>query len=66
MNKSSARFLRKLAIENVLDSGLRRAQDEPLNAQKCSARFEHIIESYPEREAGVYPVAVSVLELPKL
>jgi len=29
-----------------------RAYDEPLYEQKCSALFEHIFESYPERNNG--------------
>jgi len=41
----------------VLDTGLPRAYDKPLYAQKCSALFEHIYESYPERDAGVYGTA---------
>ena len=52
--KSSARSQLKLAIEDVLDSGLPRAYDKPLYGQKCSALFEHIFESYPEPGAGVY------------
>ncbi len=52
--KSGARAQLKLAIEDVLDTGLPRAYDKPLYQQKCSALFEHIYESYPERNAGVY------------
>jgi type I restriction enzyme R subunit len=52
--KSSARSQLKLAIEDVLDTGLPRAYDKPLYEQKCSAVFEHVYECYPEREAGVY------------
>ena len=52
--KSSARSQLKLAIEDVLDTGLPRAYDKPLYTQKCSALFEHIYESYPERDVGVY------------
>ncbi|HYG23308.1 MAG TPA: HsdR family type I site-specific deoxyribonuclease [Verrucomicrobiae bacterium] len=55
--KSSARSQLKLAIEDVLDTGLPRAYDKPLYQQKCSALFEHIYESYPEREASVYTAA---------
>lgn len=51
--KSSARSQIKLAIEDVLDT-LPEAYDRPLYAQKCSALFEHIYESYPERDAGLY------------
>ncbi len=55
--KSTARSQIKLAIEDVLDIGLPRAYDKSLYAQKCSALFEHIYESYPERDAGVYATA---------
>ncbi len=55
--KSSARSQLKLTIEDVLDTGLPRAYDKPLYEQKCSALFEHIFESYPERDAGVYATA---------
>ena len=56
--KSGARAQLKLAIEDTLDTGLPRAYDKPLYEQKCSALFEHIFESYPERDAGVYVMAV--------
>ena len=52
--KSSARAQLKLTIENVLDAGLPRAYDKPIYSQKCSALFEHVYESYPEPDAGVY------------
>jgi type I restriction enzyme R subunit len=52
--KSSARSQVKLAIEDLLDTGLPRAYGKPLYQQKCSALFEHLYESYPERDAGVY------------
>jgi type I restriction enzyme, R subunit len=52
--KSTARSQLKLAIEDVLDTGLPRVYDKPLYEQKCSALFEHIYESYPERDVGVY------------
>jgi type I restriction enzyme R subunit len=55
--KSTARSQLKLAIEDVLDTGLPRAYDKPLYAQKCSALFEHVYETYPEREGGVYALA---------
>jgi type I restriction enzyme, R subunit len=63
--KSSARSQLKLAIEDVLDTGLPRAYDKPLYEQKCSALFEHIYESYPERDAGVYATASLVVDLTK-
>ncbi len=55
--KSSARAQLRLAIEDVLDTGLPRAYDQPFYQQKCSALFEHVYESYPERDVGVYSVA---------
>jgi type I restriction enzyme R subunit len=53
-NKAAARSQLRLAIEDMLDNGLPRAYDKPLYEQKCSALFEHIYESYPERDRGVY------------
>ena len=50
--KSTARSQLKLTIEDTLDTGLPRAYDKPLYEQKCSALFEHVFESYPERDAG--------------
>jgi type I site-specific restriction-modification system R (restriction) subunit len=52
--KSSARSQLKLAIEDVLDTGLPRAFTPELYQQKCSALFEHVYESYPERNVSVY------------
>jgi type I restriction enzyme R subunit len=43
--KSTVRSQLKLAIEDVLDTGLPRAYDKPLYEQKCFALFEHIFES---------------------
>ena len=53
-HKSTARSQLKLAIEDTLDTGLPRAYTPELYRQKCSAVFEHVYESFPEREAGVY------------
>lgn len=52
--KSTARSQLKLAIEDTLDTGLPRAYTPEMYNQKCSAVFEHVYESYPERNAGVY------------
>lgn len=52
--KSTARSQLKLTIEDTLDSGLPRAYTPELYNQKCSAVFEHVYESYPERDVGVY------------
>jgi type I restriction enzyme R subunit len=55
--KSTARAQLKLAIEDALDTGLPRTYTSELYRQKCSALFEHVYESYPERDAGVYAAA---------
>ncbi|MGV3774102.1 MAG: type I restriction enzyme endonuclease domain-containing protein [Verrucomicrobiales bacterium] len=55
--KSTARSQLKLTIEDLLDAGLPRAFSPELYQQKCSAVFEHLYESYPERDGGVYAVA---------
>ena len=52
--KSTARSQLKLTIEDTLDSELPRAYTPELYQQKCSAVFEHVFESYPERNVGVY------------
>ena len=52
--KATARSQLKLAIEDTLDTGLPGAYTTELYNQKCSALFEHVYESYPERDAGVY------------
>lgn len=56
--KLRARARLKQAIEDALDSGLPRACTPDLYQQKCSAVFEHMYESHPERDGGVYGVAV--------
>ena len=52
--KSAARSQLKLAIEDVLDTGLPRSYTPELYQQKCSAVFEHVYECYPEADQGVY------------
>lgn len=52
--KESARSKLKIAIEDALDSGLPRAYTPEIYQQKCSAVFEHVYESYPQRNVGVY------------
>lgn len=47
--KAGARSQLKLAIEDTLDAGLPPAYTPELYRQKCSAVFEHVYESYPER-----------------
>ena len=56
--KAAARSQLKLTIEDTLDTGLPRAYTPELYRQKCSAVFEHVYESYPERDVGVYAAAV--------
>lgn len=52
--KTAARSKIKLAIEDTLDTGLPKVYTPELYKQKCSALFEHVYESYPEKNAGVY------------
>jgi type I restriction enzyme R subunit len=52
--KASARSQLKLGNEDVLDTGLPRAYSPELYQDKCSAIFQHVYESYPERDAGIY------------
>jgi type I restriction enzyme R subunit len=52
--KAAARSALRLAIEDTLDCGLPQAYAPEMYRQKCSAVFEHVYESYPERNAGVY------------
>jgi type I restriction enzyme R subunit len=52
--KTAARARLRLAIEDALERGLPRAYTPELYQQKCSAVFEHVYESYPEKNAGVY------------
>ena len=55
--KAAARSQLKIAIEDVLDSGLPRAYSPDLYKQKCGALFEHVYESYPELDTSVYATA---------
>ena len=41
-------------VEDTLDTSLPRAYTPELYKEKCSAVFEHVYESYPERDLGVY------------
>jgi len=52
--KSAARSQVRLAIEDELDAGLPQLYPPELYRQKCAAVFEHVYESYPERNAGIY------------
>ena len=55
--RQSSRARVEDAIKDLLDTGLPRAYGKPLCEQKCSVIFEHVYESYPERDAGVYAMA---------
>lgn len=55
--KSTARSQLQLTIEDVMDTGLPRSYWTELYQQKCSAVLEHVCESYPERDTGVYAAA---------
>ena len=55
--KSTARSQLKLAVEEALDTGLPCIYSRDLYQRKCSAIFEHVYESYPERDACVYSTA---------
>ena len=53
-HKQQARARLTEAISATLDEGLPRAYTPELYHQKCSAVFEHVYESYPERDASPY------------
>jgi type I restriction enzyme R subunit len=52
--KAAARSSLRLAIEDALDAGLPSAYTPEIYGQKCAALFEHVYESYPERDRSVY------------
>jgi type I restriction enzyme, R subunit len=52
--KAAARSQLRMRIEDVLDNGLPRAYSLELYQEKCSAIFEHVYESYPEKDRGIY------------
>lgn len=53
-DKAAARSQVRLAIEDVLEAGLPSAYGKGLYEQKCSALFEHVYESYRERDSSIY------------
>ena len=55
--KAAARSALRLAIEDALDAGLPPAYTPEVYRQKCTALFEHVYESYPEWNTGVYAQA---------
>ena len=52
--KSAARAQLRLAIEDLLDTGLPRVYSPELYQQKCSAVFEHVYESYADQDENIY------------
>jgi len=52
--KSAARSQLRLAIEDALDAGLPEPYAPELYKEMCSAVFEHVYESHPEGDSGVY------------
>jgi type I restriction enzyme R subunit len=54
--KAAARSTLKMAIEDTLDT-LPDSYDRVLYSQKCSMVFEHVYESYPEKNTGIYAEA---------
>ncbi len=57
--KAAARSSLKITIEDTLDAGLPRAYTPDIYQQKCSAVFEHVYESYPERDGNIFAGTVS-------
>jgi type I restriction enzyme R subunit len=55
--KSAARAQLRLAIEDVLDTGLPQIYSPELYQQKCSAVFEHVYESYADQGDSIYAAA---------
>ena len=56
--RQSSRARVEDVIKDMLDTGLSRVYSPELYQLKCSAVFEHVYESYPERDGGVYAAAV--------
>ncbi len=52
--KAAARSALRLAIEDLLDTGLPPAYTPTLFEQKCTALFEHLFERYPEWSERIY------------
>lgn len=55
--KTSARAQLRQMIETTLDAGLPPAYGTDVYGLKCSAIFQHIFETYPERDAGIFAAA---------
>jgi len=52
--KSAARSALQIAIEDALDAGLPPPYTKELYQKKCAALFEHVFESYPDRNRSIY------------
>jgi type I restriction enzyme R subunit len=52
--RQSSRARVEDAIKDLLDSGLPRVYSPELYRKKCSSVYEHVYESYPERDANIY------------
>lgn len=52
--KSAARSRLKLRIEDILDEGLPSAYNRQLFSQKATLLFQHMYDSYPQHNQGVY------------
>ena len=49
----------RVAIEEMLDAGLPEKYTVDLFEQKCGALFQHLLEKYPQKDAGVYAEEVA-------
>lgn len=54
----SARSKVQMAIGDLLDTGLPRPYTREIYKDKCTLLFEHVYESYPERDSGIYAQAI--------
>ena len=49
----------RVAIEEMLDTGLPEKYTVDLFEQKCGALFQHMLEKYPQRDGTVYKTEVA-------
>lgn len=52
--RRTSRAAVRVAIEEMLDAGLPEKYTVELFEQKCGALFQHLLEKYPQKDAGVY------------
>jgi len=57
--RRTSRAAVRVAIEEMLDSGLPEKYTVDLFEQKCGALFQHLLEKYPQKDAGVYAEEVA-------